>query len=373
MYDLSDPAPNIRELEQFLLSKHSDTYVYRGQVTDYPLMIPSFWRAAVSDLKTERAFIEFNNKNAVVNDNSAKLFVILSATAYFLGLPIGSILFQQYFAHSQGLDFTRDPSVGCFFASRSFPKYNVVGKSKGCGVVYRARTPEQIQNPMLWAELSHQAAQNLGDGSIGVFALFLKDFEIEAANLDVSKIIRDFKLFNETRVFTIPMFLDFSALPSILSKISADPGIIRHPLQKDDPGRQNVTKLWAELLSMTYSSSRLASQSGCLLIPVFHFNALYPHTVSIREVKGPYKYLTPPIAIGMDTIGLENFRSFPLVEKFYFRHSDISSRIEQRSLLWPNSSDGLMDTLVRLLEEVGDLFGLKGEFVRRVLDYGYTE
>ena len=49
MFSENKPAQNINQLLEYLKSNDADSFLYRGQIQDYPACIPSIYRSAISE------------------------------------------------------------------------------------------------------------------------------------------------------------------------------------------------------------------------------------------------------------------------------------------------------------------------------------
>ena len=296
------------------------------------------------------------------------------ALSRLMGSLLANLLCQQYFVRSEGLDFTTDPRVACFFASRGASTYELPAEPlTSLGVVYRMRLPDLGQSAKLWASHSRRAGYR-PDPTKDVaawFTEFVRDEELQAAGTSANEVVGDLGLANVKELFTMHGFIDWARVQDVLAEIVNDPTCIAHPLDEPDVGRYRQIVEVATKVKELAPSSRWAAQSGCLVVPQFFYRAHLPRFVRMTMRDRRTFWLTPPVAVGYRSVGMDNIRSGP-VERFYFRHGPESGAITDPAVVWPNKTDGLLEWLLDALPALAEASSNGPSDLTGLLDLGYA-
>ncbi|MGR9249103.1 FRG domain-containing protein [Rhizobium leguminosarum] len=350
MFTTERPAESVHELLEWLRDQHQPGFLYRGQVNDYPVLVPSFFRPLVVNLADPAPIVEIDSerfsaalkqsvRNQIRND-------MLSTLIRTCGLGLGNIIAQQYGLTSETIDVTEDLDVAAFFATRRYPGYYHVDEG-GVGVIYRFRNIPKPTPPQLSVLSFLDDYFQRGKSDAGFFDFFVKHSEME-------------QVFGRDRwwesqpgmidtVATLPFSLSWSDLKAA---IAAERDRFRVPISNP------YDFLSKNLAEVDWRLTRFATQNGGFVRPTFFWEARVPnHFVVARD--GPeaararggmrdFKHLDEPFwplvipsaAIKTKLTAIENMRSHPKCEAYFF------SRSEKRKFagpyrrdLWPEPAD----------------------------------
>lgn len=359
MFTVDDPADNIGDLVAWLTENHRPDYLYRGQNRDYPVMVPSFYRRIVTDLSDPSpvAEVDSDRLHDLSIQGHARLDM-LSWLAGMCGVGLGNIIAQQYGLTSECLDVTQSVGIASFFATRKYPSYAQV--EDGIGVIYRfdSSADRRLRFPFSLSDLDDLFERGRCDA--GFF-----DFFVHGRNLQ--------RVFDRDRwvglqeaakrtVSTISFATSWRDLSEAIYSRGA--GLAR----SRGPGRD---KLAVALNEMEWERTRFASQHGGFIRPAIHWESLVPASFSVirersevaqvygstidryartddlemdisPEDSGPIAALPliiPSCAVKVKMVGIENLRSRPDCQPFFFRHGPTRSAFFYRRSLWPEPSE----------------------------------
>lgn len=144
LFDSDHPAENIYELLSFLRAERQPRDLFRGQVRDYPALVPSSYRPGLSKSSAEGHLITLDEDRIVKtrDERSTIKWRVLNLLIAEVGIGIGNLLAQQYGLDSECIDVTDDPTIAAFFATRKWPKYEHYSE-RGLGVIYRWRALDE--------------------------------------------------------------------------------------------------------------------------------------------------------------------------------------------------------------------------------------
>lgn len=353
MFTTERPAENIHKLLDWLRNEHRSGFLYRGQIRDYPVMVPSFFRPLVLDLADSKPVVAIDSERyAETLKQSARHKVrsdMLAILVRTCGLGLGNIIAQQYGLSSETLDVTESIDVAAFFATRRYPKYEHFGEG-GLGVIYRFRhVPRPAAPPPHLLSFLDDYFQR-GRSDKGFFDFLVKRSEMEYV------FARDrwweYQAGLTDTVATLPFALSWSDLKAA---IAADRERFRmhtaHPYET----------LQANLAEIDWRLTRFAAQHGGFVRPKYFWDALVPDNFVIardqaeaakaRAGPGPYvghfdlaepywPLVIPSAAIKSRLNGIENMRTHPECEAFFFSHcEDRKIGGFYRRNLWPEPSE----------------------------------
>lgn len=385
-----DTAANIHELVELLKKEHRPGYLYRGQNTDYPVMVPSMYRRLVIDLADpsriarvdpKRFQDSFNGNTRAWWRNDMLLTVLQHA-----GLGLGNIIAQQYGLTSEAIDVTENIDVAAFFATRKYPGYYHV-ESGSHGVIYRFDVREHlnVRAPYKLAQLADYFEYGKSDD--GFFDFFVRPEEKETV------FGRDqWWAFVEGKT-SIVHSLSFSTSWSDLKDAIAAPGNDFHSAT-----RKGSTFFGEALSDMDWRRTRFSGQHGGFLRPSYFWDSSVPSSFrlannweELARLRGgnafgfesefglieAWPLVVPSAALKVSLYGIENVRARDDCEPFLFKHSEKRVGGLYRRFLWPEPAE---DPLYGALWDLAIIKGmshhpLKGPAMddpeNGVLDRGY--
>lgn len=381
-FEQNSPAQTVHELIDYLRWEHREGDLYRGQVREYPALVPSMFRAGVvPDTAGEKivAIDEARIYEALSgNENKMRKF-LHSLLIAKCGVAVGNIIAQQYGVSSECVDLTEDLRVAAFFATRNWPTYAHHAKP-GVGVLYRFRPgPNQLADDHK-DHLTISGWFQMGEWDGKYFDVFIHRSDYETESLDRDKWLG---LIPPQRavVSTLPLRMKWAEVHEMIDSLK---------------GRR-LTGSWAEIPKYDHRLTRTFRQFGGFIRPRFYWEADVPSRYSLHEPSqqwwGPSLFagmpefdesaprVMPSTAIKIKLIAIENLRLRPDCEAFYFRHSDKPLTGLYRRKLWPEPSEdplyGLLwnqAILVMMSHSSGDLsddIPPVDDIEKGVLDRGY--
>jgi hypothetical protein len=340
------PAPDIAELIDQLRATHREGDLYRGQLTDYPTLVPSSYRRGIVAGSEHEPVVRIDGKRVLDrNQRDSRRWKLMNELIGDYGLGLGNLLAQQYGLTSECIDVTEEPSTAAFFATRAWPEY-AHHESEGVGVIYRFRNPPTQQAP---SELSFDTLgtwMEMGALDGVLFDSFVPDDKL-IGTFDRDHWFR-WQEGAAAEMTTLPLTIRWS---EILAMVAAD----------DPPPYARRRR--APISLREWRISRVAAQHGGFMRPRFFWKAEVPsrfetvHSLgAMQEVYSPgatdrrpellamddgmpWPRAVPSLAFKKEFIGVENLRLRPECEAFPFRHSPRRVTGFYRRRLWPEPSE----------------------------------
>jgi hypothetical protein len=372
------PAQTVHELVEYLQSEHKRGDLYRGQVREYPALIPSMFRAGIESGTADQEIVEVNvdriHKALSSTANEMRRFLHRLLISE-LGIALGNIIAQQYGISSECVDLTEDLRVAAFFATRNWPAYEH-HRDPGVGVVYRFRAGPKQLTDMHKDHLILSGWFQMGDWDGKYFDVFVHRPDYERESLDGDKWLG---LIPPRRavVSTLPLRMRWDEVHDLIRSLK----------------NRNLKGLWGEIPKYDHRLTRTFRQSGGFIRPRFFWEADIPsqhHLLGPEEQWwGPSLFagmpefdesaprVIPSTAIKVKLVRIENLRLRDDCEAFYFHHGDAPVTGLYRRKLWPEPSEdplyGLLWNkviLIMMSRTDDDLPGVD-DINEGVLDRGY--
>ena len=145
---VGDIIQSIDELLRRLEDEDNGEYVYRGQLRDYGLVIPSNLRNAVKAVDGAAVHLDRRILAAERTVRAAEQGLLRQGMVKAFGAGVGHILAQQYGLGSDVLDVSSSPRIAAFFATREWPTCrHISNRANAPGVIYRWRKPGKSRTP----------------------------------------------------------------------------------------------------------------------------------------------------------------------------------------------------------------------------------
>lgn len=358
IFSAETPASNASELVEYLESEHRQGDLYRGQIRDYPALVPSIYRKLMVDGTQFDAFPLIREGASIdpTAEHNQPRWQFARHLHKCFGLAIGNILSQQYGLSSETLDVSGDPSIAAYFANRSYPNFQTLTGSSEMGVIYRIR--EKIQSyypPKLFKELPLSSLdfyfqEGVCDGIL--FEEFLTEQEAESSR-EINRWVGGGKI---VEVGTRSLTLSCEQILEIV-RLERD--------RQGEPKRMayNPTsrRMYEQIIESDWLSSRLVKQNGGLIRPQIFFDALVDPNFKVAyrrsdfaRIRGHRSFVdlgflddqvflppraVPGLAIKKSLKRIENLKHRDGVESFYFRQGSETVSVHYRSTLWPEPDE----------------------------------
>jgi hypothetical protein len=339
-------APDIHELVEHLRATHREGDLYRGQIHDYPALVPSSYRRGIVSGSEHEPVVLIDRARALAHDQRESLrWELMNELIGDYGLGLGNLLAQQYGLTSECIDVTEDPSIAAFFATRRWPEY-AHWDGGGLGVIYRFRDSMAQQAP---SRLSFDALgtwMEMGELNGVFFDSFVRRDQLRGT-FERDHWFR-WQEGAEAGMATLPLTVRWSEILPMVAADTPSPyaGRARHPI---------TAREWR--------ISRVAAQAGGFMRPRFFWKATVPsryetvHSLhAMQEVYSPgstsrrpellemddgmpWPRAVPSLAFKKEFIGVENLRLRPECAAFPFRHSPRRVTGLYRRRLWPEPSE----------------------------------
>lgn len=381
LFDQNSPADTVHTLVEYLRSEHHERDLYRGQVQDYPAMIPSMFRSGIEASTVHEKTI------AIAQDRIYKAITSKTAKARHqfhsdlisrCGIAVGNILAQQYGVRSEAIDLTHDLRVAAFFATRDYPTYSH-HLEPGIGVIYRFRS---LPNRLQARHKNHITISGwfqMGEWDGKYFDVFVHQSDYEAESLDRDKWLGRIPRLRAI-VSTLPLRMTCDEVHEMILGLK----------------HERLAGLWNEIPQYDHRLTRTFNQSGGFIRPRFFWEADIPSQYRLMHVSeqwwGPSPFqgmaefnelaprVLPSTAIKVKLVGIENVRRREDCEAFFFRHHERPVTGIYRRKLWPEPSEDPVYSLLWqhaivthffLYEGTGDNVPAVDDPDRGLLDRGY--
>lgn len=373
----NSPAESIHALLEFLQSEHQPGDLYRGQVREYPALIPSMFRAGIISGTADQKVVSVDSER-IYQTHSSKADKIrrrlhsLLITKY--GIALGNIVAQQYGIRSECIDLTEDIRVAAFFATRRWPEY-AHHIDPGIGVIYRFKREDKALSPIHKTNLIISSWFEMGEWEGKYFDVFVRESEYAIASLDRDKWL-DIIPRQRAIVSTMPLRVRWGEIMDLIRDLK----------------RCKIDGLWNQIIKYDHRLTRTARQSGGFFRPRFFWEADIParyklvNTISplgpnplagMPEFDESAPMVSPSTAIKINLTGVENLRLRDDCEAFYFRHREKSVTGLYRRKLWPEPSEDPLYSLlwqqavILMISKLGDKLPPVDDLDQGILDRGY--
>lgn len=349
MYDKTHPAPNIKELLNFLEIENTENkYVYRGQEQDYDSLLPSFYRNKTTPLYYDKEynqlifpynngiqFIDHNAENISVRENIKQVEMQRLIAHY--GKSLGNILAQQYGVFSECLDVTSDPQVAAFFATHKYPSYSLINNQEELGVIYRIKKYATNFDKYGGMELCSSMLFRAKDEE-PIPLLFCRH-EKQFSEEELHKLNEEYH-FSIESTYSYPCIVTHKEMEKIFYNFHKE--------------TTNYDKEQLEWYQKQFRASRIFKQSGGFFIPSYIYKSLVPQNSKTTYIdKYRSKVYTPGFAIMKELVAIEDILQYPNIERFYFKHS-LTELGLTREDLWPSIEDDSLFNLISFAIEVNN-------------------
>lgn len=364
-YTVENPAESIGVLLEALSVTSDVRYLYRGQTTDYPTIVPSGFRHGIFATGDPLGWMGLSNSKRWKSlDDRAKIRAkVKTGLLHIFGKGIGNVIAQQYGLSSEVLDLTSSIKVAAFFATTTFPSYahHLGDQNNKIGVIYRL--------PMVDRQTSLEHLEGVVHlmtlhGYQGVDEIhFHQRVAVPAlqseGNSEALLALKDYFENNGSRediLTTNTMEVEFHEVKSLYQEI---------PTGATLP---------------TLNSSRLSAQSAGFLYPLIQHRCLHPTKLKLHPAHRHNNFYAQPSLVAiLDSVAIHNVKAHPELQAFYFYHSDEEVSGISREALWPTTEkDELRRYVEGIASEIGSVY-LKSNNVtvadpqRGIIDPGFFD